>query len=517
MSGHRSRLAPGVDRPKPNTLLRGRIAPAPHRWESALERTPSTLGAAVPSGQGQAVDLGAQPLRAGTPPWDLARIRIHAGAEASQLAALFGASAYAVGNQIVLGDERQRRGSLTVPELLRHEIRHTRQQLSERDDWRRVPLSLLAPGHLAERDAAAFAQGRADGSPLTRIQPCLARVTNPQLVYDYQALVARRRQIWNLALNPPPSPDPNHHENPGDNRYHAILCFNRIRLLASRQQLPNGRTEEDYYQILEDLLNTPKAAPVAASASPDLRRERNLLEADWIFAAATSPREEALTTSLPNHRLPDGTRVQVQTVRRRTTDANVSGRFTIYLYRTPGETTWYRHAHIVGSIYLQPARTGTGGTEDAAIIRQITETVQDIENTARGTPGSGVTFDLDILTAPRRGVTTFRIDTSQWMDSTNPWGAARTMVEELFHNIGMEDVYDYTQHATNDVYSIHERLDLLYRQLGKYAGDPTWRPDLPSITRGAASPSDFDYCQVLAPGRVAFNRCMSERGVPAAP
>jgi hypothetical protein len=384
--------------------------------------------------------------------------------------------------------------------------------------WHGDSLSVLPAHSLAEQDAHTFSSFGQMTHCFAPVEPCVAQTPpdNPQIVYTEREMVTRRQEIWRLALNPPASPDPDHRENPEDNRYHAIRCFNRIRLLASRQQLPSDRTEEDYYSMLEELLNTPKAL-TTNNASPDLRANAQALEVDSIFAASPNNREEALTASLARNQLPNGQRVQVITRERWAATAQISGRFTIYLYRNIGDTQWYRQAHIYGRINLEPAQTTTAGAEaDQDIISQINDIEQDIENIAAGA-GSGITFDLEFVAARGRGVTTFRIDSSQWPDSGNPWGEARTMVEELFHNIGMEDVYDYTTHATNDVYSIHQRLELFFWQLTKYGSDPRWRPDLSSITTGESSPSDFDYCQVIAPSAGQFRTCASERGIPAPP
>lgn len=479
------------------------------------ERWPTTLADAVPRG-GEPLSQSTRRHLERQLSWDFSKVRVHSGEEASRYAAFFGAAAYTVGDDIVLGNREQRRAT-DEQRLLLHEATHVVQQGEGGGDrgWLSAAMQVSNQADRAESEARAIAGG-SGGHAVTPTQPCVARISpsNPQIVHDAQALTVRRRQLWHLALSPPPSPDPEHKENPQDNRYHAMRCFNRIRQLASTQKLPSGKTEEDYYKILENLLSTPKAL-TTGGASPDLRGERNALEAEFVFPASDSSAEEDLTKSLRRNQLPGGQRVEVLKRDLTAVYSKTWAAYTVYLYRNPGETEWYRKAHIHARIYLEPARkSGPGAAEDQKVVNQIKHIVQDIENVAAGSASTGVTFDLE-FPEKRRGAARFSINSSKWPDSANPWGKATTMVEEIFHSIGLEDVYDYTVHATNAVYSIHTRLELLLEQLGKYRGtDPRWRPDLPSITKGGAAPTDFDYCQVLAPYPGQFRRCVKERGVP---
>jgi hypothetical protein len=446
--------------------------------------------------------------------WDLGEIRIHSGEQASRYTAVFGAAAYTVGNHIVLGDRRQRAG-LDDTELLIHEATHAVQQLRGGANWMESALRIAGWADRSEVEARGGIARRPGHRPVTptRAGVALTKPKNPQIVYSIRDHWARRRQISRLALNPPPSKDPKHRENRKDNHYHAMQCINRIRALASRQKLPAGKTEEDYYKILEKLLKTPKAK----NTSPDLKAERRDLEIESLLPAPGKRTEEQLTASLRRNRLPNGQRVQVLGRRKEVNQSRTKARFTVFLYRKPGEKTWYKRAHIHARIYLEAARKpGKGGAQDKRVIKQLKAIVQDIENTAAGSSRSGVTFDLEFATK-KRGAARFKIDTSKWTTSANPWGSARTMVEELFHNIGLEDLYDYTSHATNAAMSIHDRLEGLLDQFKKYRGtDPKWRPELPSITKRASSPTDFDYCQVLAVNPAQFRRCLKERGVKAA-
>ncbi len=503
-------------------LARSRTGSDLHGYE-LLESPPTTLADAVPAGQGERLNSSTRQDLERQLHWDFSQVRIHSGQEASRYAAYFGAPAYAVGNQIVLGDEKQR-GGADDRALLRHEAIHVMQQGREDGTWRGRSLSVSRTGDSSEREAYALSRiGLPNGHVVAPVEPCVARAqpTSPQIVYvdpKDPTLKDRRQTIVTAALNPPAPTDPEQREkSPQSNRSLAEMCFHLIRYKASRQELPEGKTEEYYYQKLITLLTKAKTL----ADSERLRKKARSLEAQWVYAEPTSGREEALTASLQQNKLPNGEEVEVRKRERWTATAKIAGRFTVYLYRSKGEKEWYKRAHIYGEIQLEPARkTGPGKAEDEQTIKYISETLQDIESLAAGAAASGVTFDLEVRTTRKSGVATFKINSSKWIDSGNPWGDAKTMVEEIFHNIGLEDVYDYIEgHAENANYSIRERLILFHWQLTKYGSkDPKWRPDLPSITnKKASSPSDFDYCQVLAPYRPQFEQCLSERGVPAAP
>ena len=307
----------------------------------------------------------------------------------------------------------------------------------------------------------------------------------------------------------------------------------KIRSLARAGKLPAGQTEEHYYDKIGEILDNPKSesAPKEGEDKSKAKTQtaptfadpigRTQLEGEAVFGAAESDVEEQMTASLAKGELA-GEKVKVRKVKRALIWGKPRGLATIYFYNRKGQKGNFLRAHIHLRVHLEPkAKKGAEGKTDKAVVEDIKAIVQEIENTASGgSAGRRVTLDLEILDAKTRRVTTLQVDASEWPDSGNPWGPASTMVEELFHGLGLDDSYDYIEgHADNDAMSQQHRLELFDIQLRRFAGqEPRYQPDLPSITKPDTSkPTDWDYCQVLAQQPHELALCRQEWGIGAKP
>lgn len=119
----------------------------------------ANVGERVPVGESGALPAGLRRSFESAFHWDLSRVRIHAGSEASAQAAQFGARAFTLGNDIVFGREQYRPHTEDGKRLLAHELAHVAQSRAtpalqnvvQRDDKAPVAktaVRVLAHAHL---------------------------------------------------------------------------------------------------------------------------------------------------------------------------------------------------------------------------------------------------------------------------------------------------------------------------------------------------------------------------------
>jgi hypothetical protein len=132
----------GVTRTRPNSSLSRRQREAPHSVYAAL-RSPA-----------RRLDREASEVLRRLPAHDFSRVRIHDGADADASARAIGASAYAVGPELVFASGRYRPQTTAGAALLAHELTHVAQVGTCRPSG---PLWLGAPDDVSETEGASSA------------------------------------------------------------------------------------------------------------------------------------------------------------------------------------------------------------------------------------------------------------------------------------------------------------------------------------------------------------------------
>ncbi|HEX8489434.1 MAG TPA: DUF4157 domain-containing protein [Chthoniobacterales bacterium] len=180
-----------------------RATPAQGRRQDAHDGTPVLTGnsggrnrqrglgnplssAAVPPIVHEVLRSSGEPLDAATRAFmeprfahDFTRVRVHTNKKAAQSAAAVNAEAYTVGRHIVFGENRLSSATPAGRGLLAHELAHTVQQRSVRDEPSQFPVT--SPNDATEAEAHHIAESAGAGRPaLPAAQTArLARATRP--------------------------------------------------------------------------------------------------------------------------------------------------------------------------------------------------------------------------------------------------------------------------------------------------------------------------------------------------
>jgi hypothetical protein len=135
---------------RPAALMRRASGPGPKRIPAEVH--------AVLSSPGRALDANTRGLMERGFGRDLSAVRVHSGEGAAQSAQAVNASAYTVGNNVVLGAGQPSFNTPTGRLLLAHELTHVLQQGAGGSAVPQMPTSISDPHDAAEQEASHTAQ-----------------------------------------------------------------------------------------------------------------------------------------------------------------------------------------------------------------------------------------------------------------------------------------------------------------------------------------------------------------------
>jgi hypothetical protein len=391
---------------------------------------------------------------------DFSRVRVHADSKAADSAQAVHASAYTVGNDIVLDQGQLAPGTEVGSKILAHELAHTIQQgdsHAEDSATLQVDHSGSAAEQAAEDAADAVTEARlvpgleASGRQLARQAKSADDQKAKQALDDLEKKVKATPAFKSLS---------------GADKRLTQTIIDQIRKRPASEQT-------GLLTSLKQLFDTP----VKSAAQISKETKESTADAEKAEKARLARPGEADKAKVEEEASTDPARTGVW--------VPIKGKFgggTYYVDRRSSSDIV-----VKADILLTPKGTGTKKDVDAI------KAMEDAIEKSASTPG----YTVDIRFVDRAGRDTFKVDVdpSKWETATN-WSGGEPLgyAHELHHMFAFElDRYNYIKaHSTNESMVISDRLYWFDQELKK----PANYNDPHSIMNDAPHPDDDDACRV---------------------